>query len=132
MIISKAQKFQQMAEVLSRIQRMIEREGGEPSEVRERLAGVLVQLGVDLEVARLLDPETLAETLAGDVGKLWGVAEVLYLDAHLALAEERASEARVWLEKARRLYERVEPGLELPEGSAAPEARLRRIDGLLA
>lgn len=135
-MLIKSQKFQRLAETLLRVRQMVEGEGGETlegarerlDEAREGLDEALQAVGVDLAVARLVDPETLARTLEGDAGKLWGVAESLYLDGVLARAEGRGERAGDRLRKARVLFGRLEAGLELPEVAASPEERLREID----
>lgn len=137
MILSKAQQFQRLAQLLARIQEMIQARGGDPAVAREKLKDVAERVGVDLEVVRLLDPDTVAAILSpGGAGKVWSVAEVLYLEGILALAEgrdaaSREAEAVDRLQRARRLYQHVEPGLDLPEGTPSPEERLREIASLL-
>lgn len=132
MILSKAQKYERIARVLERIQGMIESEGGEPAEARRGLEDVLGRIGVDLEVALVLDAATLGDTLAaGGAGKLWSVAEVLYLQGRMELAENRPEEAVLRLRKARGLFERLDETSELPEGAASPHRRRREIDDLL-
>lgn len=131
MILSRAREFERLAEVLARVQRMIESEGGAPARVREALEEAVGLLGVDLDVVRLLDLDTLSGSLVGDPGRLWGVAEVLYVEGVLAVEEGRPEVAEDRLRRARMLYARLEPGLEVPEGMTRPEARRRRIDALL-
>ncbi len=132
MILSRAQKYERIARVLERIQGLIESEGGEPAEALRELEDVLRRIGVDLEVALVLDVATLADTLAaGGAGKLWSVAEVLYLQGLVELAEARPEEAVLRLEKARWLFERLDETSELPEGAPSPDRRRREIDDLL-
>lgn len=132
MILSRAQKFERIARILERIQAMIESEGGEPAEARRELEDVLRRIGVDLEVALLLDAATLADTLAaGGAGKLWSVAEVLYLRGVAERAHGREEESVLCLDKARRLFERLEETAELPEAATPPGRRRRQIDELL-
>lgn len=126
-MLIKSQKFQRMAETLLRVQQMVESEGGEVLRARQDLEDALQGVGVDMAVARLVDPETLARSLAGDAGKLWGVAEALYLDGVLAEAEGRDGEARERLRKSRVLFRRLEGGLDLPEGATPPGVRLEEI-----
>lgn len=127
-----AREFARLAGLLGRIEGLIEARGGDPAAVREKLAEAVERVGVDLDVVCLLEPDTVAAILApGGAGKLWGVAEVLYLEGILALAEEREPEAADRLERARRLYEHLEAGLDLPEGIPSPEERLRQIGSLL-
>lgn len=127
-MLLKAQKFQRMAEALLRVQQMTESKGADPVRARRHLEKGLEELGVDLEVVRLLDAGTLADSLAGDPGKLWGAAEALYLEGLLAVAEDRRTEARERFRKARRLFARLEGDLELPEETVPPGKRLRDIE----
>ena len=67
-MLMRSQKFQRMAEILLRVQRMAEAGGGEVRRAREGLEEALERVGVSLAVARLMDPETLVRTLGGDAG----------------------------------------------------------------
>lgn len=127
-MLIRSRKFQRMAETLLRVQRMTEAGGGEVLRTREELEDALERVGVSMTVARLMDPEALAHTLGGDAGKLWGVAEALYLDALLAEAEGRSERAAGSLRRAAVLFRRLEPGLDLPDGAVPPEERLREIE----
>lgn len=132
MILSRARKYERIARILERIQRLIEAEGGEPAEARRELEETLRRIGVDLEVALLLDAATLADTLAaGGAGKLWSVAETLFLQGLVERADGHAEEAVLRLRKARRLFERLDETSELPKGTASPGRRRREIDRLL-
>jgi hypothetical protein len=126
-MLLRAQKFQRMAEALLRVQQMAESKGADPVRARRHLEKGLEELGVDLEVVRLLDAGTLVESLAGDPGKLWGAAEALYLEGLLAAAEDHRTEARERFRKARRLFARLTGDLELPEDMVPLGERLREI-----
>lgn len=126
-MLLKAQKFQRMAEALLRVQQMAESGGGDPVRARRHLERGLEEMGVDLEVVRLLDSGTLADSLASEPGKLWGAAEALHLEGLLAAAEGRRGEADERFRKARQLFTRLEANLELPEGTVSPDERLREI-----
>lgn len=130
-MLIRSKKFQQMAEKLQRVQEAMEREGGEALRVRERLEEALQAVGVDMDVARLLDSASLVHALEADAGKLWGVAEALYLEALVAESVGQEDRVRDRLRKARVLFGRLEPGLDLPEAAASPEERLREIEARL-
>lgn len=127
-MLIRSKKFQQMAEKLQRVAASVEREGGETVELRGRLEEALQAVGVDVDAARLLDAETLARALASDAGKLWSVAEALYLEGLLARAEGDEERAEARLGKAGVLFSHLEAGLDLPEAAASPEDRLREIE----
>ena len=136
MIFFKAQQMQQLARLLMRLETLLERVGGDAShELEESLEDAAERTGVHLEILRLAGPETIEEVLApgggGDPGKVWGAAEVLFLDGLLAHAQGRAVEARDRLEKAHRLYLLLEPDLELPDEAVPPAQRIRSLRELL-
>jgi len=131
MVFFKAQKMQRLADLLQRVQGQIEREGGEATTIEEDLRDVARRLGVDREVVRLADAETLVGVLASGgspaPGKCWATAELLFMEALLLRARGRSEEAGPFLAKARRLYLLLGDGLELPAGAPEPEERLARI-----
>lgn len=132
MVFFKAQKLQRLADLLQRVQGEIEREGGEPSSrVEEGLAEAARRAGLDLDVARIADLQTLERVLApGESpgsGKCWAVAEILFLDGLQARSRGRDDDARTLLEKALVLYGHLGEGMHLPDGVPSPGARIRRI-----
>lgn len=135
MVILKAKRLQRLARKLARLEASLEAEGGELRQVREGLEEAAAAVGVDLETVRRLDADTLAGALApGDApapGRLWVAAEVLFLDGLVARADGRREASRRRLARARALYRKIGGGLDLPEGAAAPGARLHRIEELL-
>lgn len=136
MVLLKAQRLQRLARKLGEIEERLEREGGEPKELRRGLEDAAARAGVELETARRLDGSTLVRALSPggrpDPGRFWAVAEVLYLDGLGALARGEEPAAASRLEKARALYRRAAgASLELPEGTPTPEERAARIAGLL-
>lgn len=130
-MLIRSKKFQQMAEKLQRVQASLERAGGEVVDLRDRIEEALESAGVDVDAARLLDAGTLARALGSDVGKLWGVAEAMYLEGLVADAEGDRPRAEVRLRKARALFDRLETGLDLPDAAAEPGERLREIEARL-
>jgi hypothetical protein len=135
MIVLNAQQLQRLAESLLRLERLLEAEGGDPTVVREGLEEEAHRMGVHLEVVRLADPETLLQMhgpgAGGGPGKLWAMAEILYLDGLRARAEGHHVESDQRLETAMILFSQTDPGLELPEGYPAPEERMEEAGRLL-
>lgn len=132
MVVFSTRRFQQLAELLQRIQGEIEGEGGElAATVEEGLDAAAREAGLDLQVARLIDAATLEALLTGgahpDEGRVWAVAEVLYLDGLRARKQGMEDDSRRLLEKAAVLYGHVGDDLALPAGSPGPGERLLRI-----
>jgi hypothetical protein len=104
---------------------------GEVEELRTELAALAAQVGVDLDLAQRLTPDSLellvAPEGATDPLRTWLVAELFYVSARLA---ERSGDAAAALEsdrRALRMFERVEPE-RLPAGDFAdPEARVLEL-----
>lgn len=133
MVLLKAQRLQQLARKLGEIEERLERGGGQLPGVVEGLEEASARAGVELETARRLDADTLCRVLSPggdpDPGRLWAVAEVLYLHGLTARAQgDEAAECR--LEKARRLFARVRDLPGLPEGAPAPEERIATISDM--
>ena len=126
-----AQKLQRLAEMLQEMERRQEAGGGEAHLVEEGLEEVAVRIGVDREILQLATPETLLHVLApeggGDPGKLWVVAEILYLERRRALARGDREEARAAGEKARLLYRKVGSDLDVPEPAPPPTERIQAL-----
>ncbi|MFW6200020.1 MAG: hypothetical protein ACOC8K_05560 [Gemmatimonadota bacterium] len=140
MVFFKAQQMQRLAELLQRIQKTIEGEGGDLLKAEDDLRGVAREAGLDLEIARMADGPTLEAVLTGGgedtESRRWLAAEVLFVDGLLALeraareaeAEEAETEAAAPWAKARHLYRTLPEALDLPAGAVEPEERLRRIE----
>lgn len=135
MIVLNAHQLQRLAEAMLRLERLLEAEGGDPAVVREGLEEEAHRMGVHLEVVRLADPETLLQMHGpeggGDPGKLWAIAELLYLDGLRARAEGHDVESDQRFETALNLFSRTDPGLEIPEGYPTPEERMDEAGRLL-
>lgn len=127
MFVLNAQQLQRLAESLLRLERLLENEGGDPGMVREGLDEAAHRMGVHLDVVRLADVDTLllmhGPGRGGDAGKLWAVAEILYMDGLVAHAEGHLQDARARLTTAARLYDALPTGLDLPEGAVPPADR---------
>lgn len=80
----------------------------ESADVAAQLHEVAHEAGLDLEIARKLDPATLVMWLAPtddfDVPRLWLLAELLYLDALDAEASSAERGGRADFERALALY----------------------------
>jgi hypothetical protein len=76
-----------------------------PAEVHEQIAAIASQGGLQLDVARSLDPVMLLMWLAPrgeiDAGKFWLMAELLFLEGMQAREEGLADRARDDLQRAR-------------------------------
>jgi hypothetical protein len=137
MIVLNAQQLQRLAESLLRIERLLESEGGDPGIIREGLEEAAHRMGVHLAVVRLADARTLLQLHAppggGDPGKLWAVAELLFLDGLRALDEGDEGEGHRVLATSLELFPHVDPGLQLPAVARPPgermEAARRILDG---
>ena len=100
-------------------------------ELRAELHGAARSLGVDLDMARTVDPETLVLMIgATDVTRRWFFAEALYLEGLDALYDDRAADASDLLLRARMLFESLDGQVA---AGAIPDlpARLDEIDAAL-
>jgi len=136
MIFFKAQRMQQLAQQLLALQRRLEAGSGDTTHIREGLEEVARRVGVDLEIVRLAHPDTVLDVLApeggGDPGKVWAVAEVLFLDGIRARAEGEPGEGLDALRKARYLYRTLGEGLVLPDEATPPDQRLDTLGAILS
>ena len=114
--------------------RILRRERDETG-MRTEIAEIAGQAGLDLAVARSLDPDMLLMWLAPtgqpDSAKLWLLAELLYLEG-LDAKVSSAGEWRGDLERARALLVRLPPGWRPGEAFAPAGERAEEIRGLLA
>ena len=113
-----------------RILRRTKEEAGVRAEIHE----IAREAGLDINVARSLEPESLllwlAPTGEPDPAKLWLMAELLYLEG-LRRRSEDAAHWRGDLERARALLERL-PGVWRPgEAFVTAEDRVTEIGALL-
>lgn len=124
--------IEQMGAVLAEVRRRLL--GGRASqETREQLADVAAQGGVDLDLVKGFDLDTLMMLLApmGEIepSRGWLMAEILYLDGLDAALTDRP--ARESLLKARALFAMMRPHPALFVGIAEADERIAEIDGLL-
>lgn len=93
---------------------------GEVETIRTELIALAERVGVDLELARRLTPESL-ELLVAPEGstdplRTWLVAELFYVDARMAERVGEAAAAEESDQRALRLYQLVDPD-RLPDVS---------------
>lgn len=102
----------------------------DPAEIEHALGRLAGQGGIDLSLLRGFSVDTLHMLVSprGEVEptRCWMMAELLYLDGLQARVEDRASDARESLGKAKVLYGLVAPAGGLLVGF--PEADERRAD----
>ena len=121
--------IEQMGAVFARLRQLIL--GGERAE--EKLHAAAQQAGVNLDMARALDAESLIALLApdaqADVTRVWVMAELLFLDGLQASQRGNDALAREAWGKAIRLYGALDPGIigGLPEAAA----RITELEGRL-
>lgn len=114
--------------------RILRREAG-AEDVRAALQDVAEQAGLDLDLARRLDPGSLLLWLAPtddvDEPKLWLMAELLYLEA-LHGREASPAAARGGLERALALFARLPPAWRPSDDFVTAGERSAEVRQLLA
>lgn len=122
--------IEQMGAALIELRNRILGRKADPQRVHQELSGLAGQAGYDLALLRGFSGETLHMLVspAGDVepSRCWLIAELLYLDGLQAQVEERGADAREGLQKARLLYQLIEPAGGMLVG--LPEAADRIVD----
>jgi len=107
-----------------------------PAEVHTQVATVASQSGLQLDVARTLDPSMLLMWLAPrgeiDPGKFWLLAELLLIEGAQAHEEGRAAAARADLERARWILSHLESDWRPQDDLASVSERRDDIDAWLA
>lgn len=98
--------IEQLARALIALRARVLNQRIEPSELKAEIEAIAQQAGLDLDVARRLDPASLLTWLAPygepDPARLWLMAELLYLTARSRDAINAAD-----LDRARVIYERL-------------------------
>jgi hypothetical protein len=123
--------IEQMGVAFARIRQMLI--GGEPVEDMLRLEAR--KSGVDVDLARVLDADSLADVLSPngqpDVSRLWVMAELLHLDGLRLDMEGRLDEGEALHRKSLRLYLALEPAVlaALPEGAVRLHEIEERLTG---
>ena len=109
-----------------------------PAEVHAQIAAVASQSGLQLDVARTLDPAMLLMWLAPrgeadiDPGKFWLLAELLFLEGMHAREEGHVEAARADLDRARLLLSKLPPDWRPQAGLASAGERLNDIASALS
>ena len=109
-----------------------------PAEIHAQVATVASQSGLQLDVARSLDPAMLLMWLAPrgeadiDPGKFWLLAELLFLEGMQAREEGHVEAARADLERARLILSKLPPDWRPQAGLASAGERLEDIAGALS
>lgn len=122
--------IEQMGAVLARIRHMLA--GGEP--VADVLELEARKSGIDLDLARVLDQDSLADLLSPngqpDISRLWLMAELLHLEGIRLDQEDQPEEGEMLHRKALRLFLTIQPAVlnALPEG----EQRIAEIEARLS
>ncbi|HSC28640.1 MAG TPA: hypothetical protein VLD67_15290 [Vicinamibacterales bacterium] len=105
--------IEQFGRVLVALRNRILRREADAADVRAEVHEMARQAGLDLDIARSLDPGMLLIWLAptGDVDppKFWLLAELLYLDALQARQGTAGSGGHTDLERALALFSRLPP-----------------------
>jgi hypothetical protein len=126
--------IEQIGQMLTALRKRIAA-GAESADVDASLRSVAASGGVDLDIARLSNADTLVLFVApaGEVEptRCWMFAELLFLDGLQARAEGRSDDAWASFEKAHRLYELIEPGGALLLGWPEAGARIEEIEALM-
>ncbi len=102
--------------------------------LRDELGTLLTGQGMDLELVRAADGDTLfmmvAPTGEVDATRCWVLAETLYLDGLDATLDDRPDDARPSLEKALQLYRALAPGAAFYGLDEAGD-RMREVEAML-
>lgn len=125
--------IEQLGAVLAELRRIILGQKADPAEIQEALADAAGQVGLDIELLRGFDLETLRLFVmpAGELepARCWLMAELLYLDGLDASLSD--APARESLLKARALFEMVRPAGGMLIGFPEASERIAEIDRLL-
>jgi hypothetical protein len=127
--------IERFARALIGVRNRLLKQGDESAESLPSIHEIATDAGLDLTVARSLDPRSLLMWLAPtgeiDAGRLWLMAELLYLEALRGRAERTDSwrgDAERALAIESKLEENWGPGL----GLATPAERIRELREMLA
>lgn len=103
----------------------------EADDVRAQLGEVAREAGLDMEIARRLDPAALlmwlAPTADFDAPRLWLMAELLYLEALDAQASSAEGGGRADFTRALALFEHLPPDWKPTDGFVTAAARAEEI-----
>lgn len=126
--------IEQLGAVLVELRRRILGQKADPAEIQEALASAAGRAGLDIELLRGFDLETLRlfvmPTGELEPARCWLMAELLYLDGlDASLSDQPARDSLV---KARALYDMVRPAGGMLVGLPEASERIAEIDRLLA
>jgi hypothetical protein len=103
----------------------------EADDVRAQLGEVAREAGLDMEIARRLDPAALlmwlAPTADFDAPRLWLMAELLYLEALDARASSAEGGGRADFARALALFQHLPPDWKPTDGFVTAAARAEEI-----
>jgi hypothetical protein len=112
--------IEQLAQVLIVLRNRILGREGEPSQLHQEIRSIASRVGLDLQVARAVDPTILRMLMsqAGtlDPGRCWLMAELLFLEALQARGNGEAAQAARDIDRALLLH-----GWNEPEWQPFPE-----------
>jgi hypothetical protein len=129
--------IEQFGRALATLRNRIAGRQATPAEVREQIATVASQSGLQLDIARTLDPAMLLMWLAPrgdqdiDPGKFWLMAELLYLEGLQAAEEGDGPRALPDFERAVVVLSKLEPDWRPQADLASASERLTEIDRAL-
>jgi hypothetical protein len=126
---------EQFGRVLATLPSKIKGRQLSPTEVHAQIAAIASQGGLQLDVARSLDPVMLLMWLAPrgeiDSGKFWLMAELLFLEGMQAREEGLADRARGDLQRARVILSRLAADWRPQPDLASVGERLEAIDAII-
>ncbi len=120
--------IEQIGQMLIALRRQILRQSGESGDVEQRFRAVASHAGLDFDLIRRADVDTLVLLAPPqiDPSRCWALAELLYLDGLNEEAHGQLEQARASWQKAVRLYALIQPAGALLVGW--PEAADRIAD----
>jgi hypothetical protein len=117
------------------LDRVLKREAN-PAEVQRSLRQAAALGGLDIDLLRFGDADTVLVMVSPggepEPGRTWVAAESLFLDAVAARLDDRRDDAIASFAKARLLFGLVGAAAVLPSGFPEAADRIREIDGYLA
>ncbi len=127
--------IEQAAVILRHVLARIRRRTTEPAEVVSELRRALHFGGLDLDLLRICNSQTLLQLVAPtgepDATRTWLAAETLFLDGLALQLEGYAEDAARSLRKALMLFRMLEPSAILPTGFPEATERIAEIEAAL-
>jgi hypothetical protein len=127
--------IEQFARALSGLLNKIVKRERPAHEIRAEIGAIATQSGLDLNVARALDPVMLLMWLAPrgevDPGRFWLMAELLFLEGLQLRTEGAAGRGEPELERALVILLRLDPAWRPQPDLASAGERIAEIRGLL-